>query len=241
MLLWHLSRDNIQDFNILSRKIATVHKDSHEPTFFGVAFKSLPEAYQLLLNFPIVLERDIRDGSIAKVLATLESGLPNPYFKWCTGNLVESLRQRVACSLEVAYESIPITHAMKMLAYTTVDELCQFVQQDNQRKQTIVAETGYFLGNTEASSKSEIVPETSTPTASLPKAGEGRVFSELFGRTHCLQQALCRECSVLAVRNSVWQEPHRVISTRKIDPKIGRNPTTRCIAPLPKRHKYTGN
>eukprot|EP01057_Protomagalhaensia_wolfi_P002965 Protomagalhaensia_wolfi_Nauph_80__2964@NODE_303_length_2850_cov_366_283885_g227_i0_p1_GENE_NODE_303_length_2850_cov_366_283885_g227_i0NODE_303_length_2850_cov_366_283885_g227_i0_p1_ORF_typecomplete_len404_score89_06CSN8_PSD8_EIF3K/PF10075_9/8_2e15SAC3_GANP/PF03399_16/0_012_NODE_303_length_2850_cov_366_283885_g227_i014232634 len=189
-MLWHLSKNNLEQFHLLVRRCIGV-KEGLPPsecwTFFGVPVTSLSAKDQEFLNFPLSLEREIMDGNIAAVLAAANEKLPDPRFGWCVQGLVATLRQRVATSLKCAYKEMPFEHAMKLLAFKNSRDLISFIEADRQQQDVLASAANAAHESSQLfavrwsrsdSQSAEVQERPSTPSA-LPKAGEGKLFSAL--------------------------------------------------------------
>eukprot|EP01054_Gregarina_sp_Poly1_P004940 Gregarina_sp_Poly_1__4939@NODE_261_length_10458_cov_187_060244_g228_i0_p3_GENE_NODE_261_length_10458_cov_187_060244_g228_i0NODE_261_length_10458_cov_187_060244_g228_i0_p3_ORF_typecomplete_len402_score60_64CSN8_PSD8_EIF3K/PF10075_9/1_5e14SAC3_GANP/PF03399_16/0_012_NODE_261_length_10458_cov_187_060244_g228_i0902010225 len=188
-MLWHLSKNNLEQFHLLVRRCIGVQEGlgvNECWTFFGVLIKKLDEKDQEYLNFPLNLERDIMDGNIATVLAAAHDKLPDPRFGWCVQGLVATLRQRVATSLKCAYKQMPFEHAMKLLAFKNPQDLVAFIESDRKQQDVLASAANadhdtcqlFAVKWSRSDSLSEVQERPSTPSA-LPKAGEGKLFSAL--------------------------------------------------------------
>eukprot|EP01053_Blabericola_migrator_P010082 Blabericola_migrator_1__10081@NODE_55_length_16001_cov_154_094327_g51_i0_p7_GENE_NODE_55_length_16001_cov_154_094327_g51_i0NODE_55_length_16001_cov_154_094327_g51_i0_p7_ORF_typecomplete_len404_score88_65CSN8_PSD8_EIF3K/PF10075_9/5_1e16SAC3_GANP/PF03399_16/0_00035HPS6/PF15702_5/0_11_NODE_55_length_16001_cov_154_094327_g51_i019773188 len=187
-MLWHLSKNNLEQFHLLVRRCIGVKQGlpANECwTFFGVPVTSLSAKNQEYLNFPLNLEREIMDGNIAAVLAAANEKLPDLRFNWCVQGLVATLRQRVATSLKCAYKQMPFEHACRLLAFKNPADLLAFIEADQQKVLASAANADkesdplFAVRWSRADSQSgEVQERPSTPSA-LPKAGEGKLFSAL--------------------------------------------------------------
>ncbi|KAH9102043.1 hypothetical protein AeMF1_021323 [Aphanomyces euteiches] len=80
------------------------------------------------IAFAMKLEQYLMEGSYNKVLEA-RSNEPNPYFKWFMSQLLRTVRDAIADCAEVAYPSLAVSDAAKMMIFSTPQEFHQYIQE----------------------------------------------------------------------------------------------------------------
>ncbi|ETW06069.1 hypothetical protein H310_03664 [Aphanomyces invadans] len=78
------------------------------------------------IAFSMKLEQYLMEGSYNKVLEA-RTNEPNPYFKWFMSQLLQTVRDAIADCAEVAYPSLNVADAAKMLIFATTSEFQAYV------------------------------------------------------------------------------------------------------------------
>lgn len=80
------------------------------------------------IAFPIQLEQYLMEGSYNKVLEQ-RSKVPNPFFKFFLGQLLETVRDNIADCLEVAYSYLKLDEAQKLLIFDSAKDLTKYIEE----------------------------------------------------------------------------------------------------------------
>jgi len=99
------------------------------------------EASTPFVSFPINLERQLMVGSYDEVL---NAGLhiPDQSYQFFMDNLLQTVRDSIADCLEVAYKTMRITDAVKMMKFDSSDELMEYIEE--YRDDWIIDEGNYL-------------------------------------------------------------------------------------------------
>ncbi|KAF0697170.1 Aste57867_12164 [Aphanomyces stellatus] len=79
------------------------------------------------IAFAMKLEQYLMEGSYNKVLEA-RTNEPNPYFKWFMSQLLQTVRDAIADCAEIAYPSLGLEDAAKMMIFPSAQEFTAYVQ-----------------------------------------------------------------------------------------------------------------
>jgi len=77
------------------------------------------------IKFPIKLEQYLMEGTYRKV-EEAQKGVPAPSYTYFVSKLSGTVRDSIADSSEAAYESLPLSDALKMLSMKSAGELSDY-------------------------------------------------------------------------------------------------------------------
>ncbi|GLD99793.1 hypothetical protein PINS_up008521 [Pythium insidiosum] len=80
------------------------------------------------IAFGIKLEQNLMEGSYNKVLEA-RSNVPNPFFRFFLAQLLQTVRENLADCAEIAYASLDLADAQKMLIFDSSAELHAYIQE----------------------------------------------------------------------------------------------------------------
>jgi len=83
------------------------------------------------IAFPVLMEQQLLVGNYDAILETSRGGpakLPHPLFDVFMGYITDTVRENIAASAEVAYESLSVKDACEMLMLQDGDELRTFIE-----------------------------------------------------------------------------------------------------------------
>lgn len=80
------------------------------------------------LGFPIQLERQLMVGSYDEVLSA-GSRIPDPSYQFFMDNLLQTVRDSIAECVEVAYQTMAIGDAIRMMKFDSQEELMEYVKE----------------------------------------------------------------------------------------------------------------
>ncbi|RHZ41834.1 hypothetical protein DYB31_006732, partial [Aphanomyces astaci] len=86
------------------------------------------------------------DSRICKVLEA-RTNEPNPYFKWFMSQLLQTVREAIADCAEVAYPSLAVADAAKMLIFASLPEFQAYVVA-NKPEWTVTGDVVWFQAPT---------------------------------------------------------------------------------------------
>ena len=86
------------------------------------------EAQNPLVSFPITLERQLMVGSYDEVL-NAKMHIPHPSYTLFMDNLLQTVRDSIADCLEVAYKTMTVEEAMRMIKFESVEEVMEYVKE----------------------------------------------------------------------------------------------------------------
>lgn len=78
------------------------------------------------INHPILLEQYLMEGSYNKVFLA-KNQVPSPYYTFFINVLLNTIRIEVASCLEVAFDSIAVVDAVRLLFLNNLEELKKFL------------------------------------------------------------------------------------------------------------------
>jgi 26S proteasome regulatory subunit N12 len=84
------------------------------------------DASSPFISFPIGIERQMMVGMYDEVLT---KNIPHPSYQFFLDHLQQTVRDSIADGIEVAYESLALTDAAKMMKFSSVDELNSYIQE----------------------------------------------------------------------------------------------------------------
>lgn len=157
-LLLLLSKNEIAEFHTELETLATLTDNSDAPYLEDLLEKNE------YLRYPVYLERWLMEGSYHKVWKSITdfSLVPAPEFGILAESLRYTVRDEIARSAEVAYESLPIANARHLLYLTSDDELISFAKSQPGWKINAIQKTVTFpsLLAQQESEHSSIIPST---------------------------------------------------------------------------------
>lgn len=80
------------------------------------------------IAFGIKLEQYLMEGSYNKVLEAREH-VPNPCFRFFLSHLLQTVRENIADCAEIAYQSLALADAQKMLILDSPADLSAYIQE----------------------------------------------------------------------------------------------------------------
>ncbi|RHY52311.1 hypothetical protein DYB34_004635 [Aphanomyces astaci] len=98
------------------------------------------------IAFSMKLEQYLMEGSYNKVLEA-RTNEPNPYFKWFMSQLLQTVREAIADCAEVAYPSLAVADAAKMLIFASLPEFQAYVVA-NKPEWTVTGDVVWFQAPT---------------------------------------------------------------------------------------------
>ena len=84
------------------------------------------DASSPFISFPIGIERQMMVGMYDEVL---NRDIPHPSYQFFLDHLQQTVRDSIADGIEVAYESLALQDAAKMMKFATVNELNEYIQE----------------------------------------------------------------------------------------------------------------
>jgi len=86
------------------------------------------EASTPYVSFPINLERQLMVGSYDEVLNAGQH-IPDQSYQFFMDNLLQTVRDSIADCLEVAYKTMSIVEAVKMMKFDSKEELMEYIEE----------------------------------------------------------------------------------------------------------------
>jgi len=86
------------------------------------------EASNPFVSFAINLERQLMVGSYDEVLKA-GAHIPDQSYQFFMDNLVQTVRDSIADCLEVAYKTMSISEAVKMMKFDSAEELMEYIEE----------------------------------------------------------------------------------------------------------------
>ena len=84
------------------------------------------DASSPFISFPIGMERQMMVGMYDEVLAR---DIPHPSYQFFLDHLQQTVRDSIADGIEVAYQSLALKDAAKMMKFSSADELTAYMQE----------------------------------------------------------------------------------------------------------------
>lgn len=84
------------------------------------------DASSPFISFPIGIERQMMVGMYDEVLAR---DIPHASYRFFLDHLQQTVRDSIADGIEVAYQSLALSDATKMMKFNSVDELSAYIQE----------------------------------------------------------------------------------------------------------------